>query len=66
MTSRCYGLSETLLGNYAWYLANGGNRTWPVASLKPNDYGLFDMQGNAFAWCGDFYQRYPEDAAKVF
>ncbi len=59
VTSRYYGLSETLLPRYAWYESNSQNRTWPVASLKPNDYGLFDMQGNAWQWCDDADISYP-------
>jgi len=50
-TSRYYGLTETLLPKYAWYLANSEQHTWPVRSLKPNDAGLFDMLGNASEWC---------------
>ena len=65
VTSRYYGLSETLLRNYAWHAANGQKRTWPVASLKPNDFGLFDMHGNAYAWCDDSYRRYPADRGGV-
>jgi formylglycine-generating enzyme required for sulfatase activity len=65
VTSRYYGLSDTLLAQYAWYQANGQNRTWPVASLKPNDFGLFDMQGNAWEWCDDSYQKYPEAADDI-
>jgi formylglycine-generating enzyme required for sulfatase activity len=60
VTSRYYGESEDLLGRYAWYMANSLNR-WmlPVGSLKPNDFGLFDMQGNAVEWCQErpFYPR---------
>ncbi len=54
VTSRYYGETEELLGKYAWYTANSLNR-WmlPVGSLKPNDLGLFDMQGNALQWCED-------------
>ena len=60
VTSRYYGLSETLLPRYAWYLANGENRTWPVMDLKPNDSGLFGMLGNAYEWCFDEPVRYPQ------
>ena len=65
-TSRYYGQTERLLPNYAWYQVNGDNHAWPVASLKPNDFGLFDMQGNAFEWCYDAVSFYPsgsKDAA---
>ena len=58
-TSRYYGLTERLLPNYAWYLVNADSHVWPVASLKPNDFGLFDMQGNAFEWCYDAWSGYP-------
>lgn len=58
-TARYYGQTETLLPNYAWYLANGDERTWPAASLKPNDFGLFDMHGNANEWCQDAFANYP-------
>ena len=53
VTSRDYGLTEDLLPKYAWYQANSQNRMWPVAGLKPNEYGLFDMLGNALEWCQD-------------
>ena len=54
-TSRYYGVAETLLPNYAWFQKNGDNHAHPVASLKPNDFGLFDMQGNAMEWCYDVW-----------
>jgi formylglycine-generating enzyme required for sulfatase activity len=50
VTARYYGLSESLLPNYAWYLTNAHDRTWSVGSLKPNDLGLFDTLGNAHEW----------------
>ncbi|MBC8289187.1 MAG: SUMF1/EgtB/PvdO family nonheme iron enzyme, partial [Planctomycetes bacterium] len=65
-SSRYYGVTESLLPRYAWYLVNGENHTHPVASLKPNDFGLFDMQGNCFEWCYDAFVGYPtsnEEAA---
>ena len=66
VTSRYYGLSGRLLPQYAWYLANGEDHTWPTATLKPNDLGLFDMLGNAGEWCFDLARRYPQQKDKVF
>ena len=61
-TSRYYGQSETLLPLYAWYQANGEEHSWPVGRLKPNDFGLFDIQGNVSEWCYDAYLQYPSDS----
>jgi formylglycine-generating enzyme required for sulfatase activity len=58
VTSRYYGQSEELLGKYCWYTKNSGDRSWPVGSLKPNDFGLFDMHGNVWAWCHDSNRSY--------
>ena len=58
VTSRYYGESEELLAKYGWYQENSDNRSWPVGSLKPNDLGLFDMHGNAWAWCHNTYGGY--------
>jgi formylglycine-generating enzyme required for sulfatase activity len=51
VTRRYYGDPEELLRNYAWFLGNAENRSHPVAQLKPNDWGLFDMIGNVHTWC---------------
>jgi formylglycine-generating enzyme required for sulfatase activity len=59
VTSRCYGETEELLGKYAWYSANSKERTWPVGSKKPNDWGLFDVHGNLSCWCQERYKVYP-------
>src|SRR5260370_13283272 len=57
--SRYYGETDELLGKYAWYTKNSLDR-WmlPVARLKadeshlkPNDFGLVHMLGNALEWC---------------
>ncbi len=61
-TARSYGETTTLLGKYAWYIENSQQR-WmlPVGSLKPNDFGLFDMLCNAFEWCQDESRYYVTD-----
>ena len=59
VTQRYYGETEELLPNYAWYTKNSKDQTWPVGRLKPNDLGLFDVEGNAFTWCQESYQVYP-------
>jgi len=66
VTSRYYGTCERLLPQYAWYLANGEDQTWPTARLKPNDMGLFDMLGNASEWCFDRIHRYPQQGDRAF
>jgi len=58
-SSRYYGETEELLPMYAWYEKNSQKKTWPVGSLKPNDLGLFDVQGNVYTWCQESYKAYP-------
>jgi hypothetical protein len=53
VTSRFFGEPADLLPHYAWFAGNSGYRLHPVGRLKPNDFGLFDMLGNAMEWCQD-------------
>jgi formylglycine-generating enzyme required for sulfatase activity len=61
-TSRYYGASMDLLGQYAWYAANSDDHAWLCASVLPNDLGLFDMLGNTFEWCQEVGTVYQPDA----
>jgi formylglycine-generating enzyme required for sulfatase activity len=41
--------------DYAWYLNDSRYQTWPVGTLKPNPYGLYDMAGSLWEWVSDWY-----------
>jgi serine/threonine protein kinase/formylglycine-generating enzyme required for sulfatase activity len=58
-TSGYYGETDELLPKYAWYNKSSRAKSQPVGSLKPNDLGLFDTQGNVFIWCQESFKPYP-------
>ena len=64
VTSRPYGGSDDLLGDYARHVGNSRGRAGRVGSLKPNDLGMFDMLGNAWEWCHDALGPYPPGLAE--
>ncbi|MGN1213651.1 MAG: SUMF1/EgtB/PvdO family nonheme iron enzyme [Bacteroidaceae bacterium] len=43
------------IDDVAWYDDNSGDKTHPVKTKQPNELGIYDMSGNAWEWCQDWY-----------
>ena len=54
-TRYSFGHDASQLGDYAWYHDNSDRRTHPVGQKQANPWALYDLYGNLWEWCSDWF-----------
>ena len=62
-TAFSFGDKPEKVGDYAWYKSNSSNMAHFVGQKKPNAWGLYDMHGNVWELCQDWFGEYPAGVA---